>query len=200
MKNRVVEILVLDDDPDTCDVLKHYLSKEGFRVEVAHTPARGLDLLEKQSFHILILDLRMPQMDGIAVLDKIREKDRDLAVIVLTGYPSVETAVAALKGGVSDYVQKPIDKDRLVEVVRNVVRQKGLLQSPEEKLLAAVGAKVRNLRKEQDLTLKQVARRTGLSVSLLSQIERAESAASVASLFKIASALNSSLGELFSGF
>lgn len=200
MKNRVVEILVLDDDPDTCEVLKHYLGKEGFRVEVANSPTRGLDLLEHQSFHILILDLRMPQMDGIQVLEKIREKDRDLAVIVLTGYPSVETAVASLKGGVADYVQKPIDKDRLVEVVRNVVRQKGLMQTPEEKLLAAVGAKVRSLRKEQDLTLKQVARRTGLSVSLLSQIERAESAASVASLFKIASALNSTLGDLFSGF
>ncbi len=200
MKNRVVEILVLDDDPDTCEVLKHYLDKEGFRVEVANSPARGLDLLERQSFHILILDLRMPQMDGIQVLEKVREKDRDLAVIVLTGYPSVETAVASLKGGVADYVQKPIDKDRLIEVVRNVVRQKGLMQTPEEKLLAAVGAKVRSLRKEQDLTLKQVARRTGLSVSLLSQIERAESAASVASLFKISSALNSSLEDLFSGF
>jgi transcriptional regulator with XRE-family HTH domain len=75
-----------------------------------------------------------------------------------------------------------------------------LLRDPEEDLLATVGSRLRAHRQSQELTLKQVARRTGLSVSLLSQIERAESAASVASLFKIASALNSSLACLFEGF
>jgi len=200
MKNRVVEILVLDDDPDTGEVLKHYLSKEGFKVEVVCSPSAGLKLIAKQQFHVVILDLRMPEMNGIEVLNAIREKDRDLAVIVLTGYPSVESAVASLKGGVSDYVEKPIDRDHLIEVVRNVVRQKGLLQMPEERLLQAVGVKVRARRKTLNLTLKQVARRTGLSVSLLSQIERAESAASVASLFKISTALGTNLQALFEGF
>jgi DNA-binding response OmpR family regulator len=200
MKSRAVEILVLDDDPDTGEVLRHYLGKEGFKVDVITSPRAGLEQVAKQQYHILILDMRMPEMNGIEVLNAIRERDKDLAVIVLTGYPSVETAVASLKGGVADYVEKPIDPVKLVASVREVIRSKGLLQSPEDRLLTAVGAKVRQKRKEQDLTLKQVARRTGLSVSLLSQIERAESAASVSSLYKIASALGSSLEDLFGGF
>jgi DNA-binding NtrC family response regulator len=112
----------------------------------------------------------------------------------------VETAVASLKGGVYDYVEKPIDNKKLYDAVQNVVRDKGLLRNPEEGLLISVGAKVRQERKEQDLTLKQVARRTGLSVSLLSQIERAESAASVSSLYKISSALGTSMRSLFDDY
>jgi len=200
MKNRAIEILVLDDDPDTTEILAHLLSGQGYRVEVAASPKQGMEKLTSHQFHILILDLRLPGMDGIDVLKKIREKDRDLAVIVLTGYPSVESAVASLKGGVSDYVEKPIDSAKLLGAVRAVVEEKGLMRNPEEGLLQSVGAKVRAERKSQELTLKQVARRTGLSVSLLSQIERAESAASVASLYKIASALGTSLERLFSGF
>lgn len=200
MKNRAIEILVLDDDPDTTEILEHLLGKQGFRVEVASSPKQGMEKLNSHQFHILILDLRLPGMDGIEVLRKIREKDRDLAVVVLTGYPSVESAVASLKGGVSDYVEKPIDAAKLLGAVQAVIDEKGLMRNPEEGLLQSVGAKVRAERKGQELTLKQVARRTGLSVSLLSQIERAESAASVASLYKIASALGTSLEQLFEGF
>jgi DNA-binding NtrC family response regulator len=200
MKSRAVEILVLDDDPDTTEILQHLLDREGYKVEVASSPQAGIERLASHQFHILVLDLRLPGMDGIEVLRKIRERDRDLAVVVLTGYPSVETAVASLKGGVSDYVEKPINAEKLLASVRAVVEEKGLLRNPEEGLLQSVGAKVRAERKAQELTLKQVARRTGLSVSLLSQIERAESAASVASLYKIASALGTSLEKLFEGF
>ncbi|MBW2700184.1 MAG: response regulator [Deltaproteobacteria bacterium] len=200
MRNRAVEILVLDDDSDTLEILSHMLSTDDKHVETTTSPIQAMDLLARKSFHILLLDLKMPDMNGIEVLQRIREKDRDLAVIVLTAYPSVETAVASLKGGVSDYVEKPIDKDKLLDAVRSVIRSKGLLRDPEESLLASVGAKIRVKRKNQELTLKQVARRTGLSVSLLSQIERAESAASVSSLYKIASALGSSLEELFEGY
>ncbi len=200
MRSRAIKILVLDDEPDTVKVLKQLLSREGYKVETAVTPEAGLELLASHQFHVLILDLRLPGMDGIEVLKRVREKDRDLAVIILTGYPSVETAVASLKGGVSDYVEKPVDSAKLLCAVRAVIQEKGLMRGPADGLLKSVGAKVRVERKSQGLTLKQVARRTGLSVSLLSQIERAESAASVASLYKISSALRISLRELFEDF
>jgi DNA-binding NtrC family response regulator len=200
MKTAAVKVLVLDDDPDTGEVVRFILEKEGFDVKIVTSPKEGIALLENQQFHILILDLRMPEMSGIEVLEKIRYKDKDLAVVILTGYPSVETAVASLRGGVSDYVEKPIDREKLTEVVKRVAREKGLMQAPEESLLATIGARVRAERQRQELTLKQVARRTGLSVSLLSQIERSESAASVASLYKIASALSSPLQSFFDGY
>lgn len=200
MKSRAVEILVIDDDPEHIEIIEHILGRRGYRVTAATTAERGLALVANGNFHVLVLDMRLPDRDGIEVLGQIRSRDGDLAVIVLTGYPSVETAVASLKGGVSDYVEKPIDPERLLAAVAKVVEQKGLLRDPEQGLLYSVGTKVRAERKAQGLTLKQVARRTGLSVSLLSQIERAESSASVASLYKIASALGTSLEKIFAGF
>jgi len=200
MKTRAVKLLIIDDDPDTGEVFRYFLAKEGYQAEVMTSAREGLELLRNRQFHILILDLKMPDMDGIDLLNKLREKDKDLAVIVVTGYPSVETAVASLKGGVSDYVEKPVEMRKLLRAVEKVVREKGLLRNPEESLLVSIGARIRSGRKAQSLTLKEVARRTGLSVSLLSQIERAESAASVASLFKISSALKTNLESLFEDY
>ncbi len=200
MKTRAVRLLIIDDDPDTGEVFRYFLAKEGYQAEVMTSAREGLELLRNRQFHILILDLKMPDMDGIDLLNKLREKDKDLAVIVVTGYPSVETAVASLKGGVSDYVEKPVEMRKLLRAVEKVVREKGLLRNPEESLLVSIGARIRSGRKAQSLTLKEVARRTGLSVSLLSQIERAESAASVASLFKISSALKTNLESLFEDY
>jgi len=200
MRTNSVKILVVDDDPDTGEVMRFLLAKEGFLVEMTTSPRAALDMLRENQFHILILDLVMPEMSGIEVLERVRQSDKDLAVIVVTGYPSVETAVASLKGGVCDYVSKPVEKEKLIGAVKAVVDDKGLLRNPDEKLLVTVGARIRTCRKDQDLTLKQVARRTGLSVSLLSQIERAESAASVASLYRITSALQTDMQSIFEGF
>ena len=199
MRDRTIQILVLDDDSDTAEIVRHLLSSKGYKVKTASTSEQGLTMLGQSTFHVLILDLRLPEVDGIELLKQIRQRDKDLAIIVLTAYPSVESAVASLKGGVSDYVQKPIDSQKLLDSIESVVREKGLLSNPEEGLLRKIGAKVRKERKDQRLTLKQVARRTGLSVSLISQIERAESAASVASLYKIASALGTKLEKIFEG-
>jgi ribosome-binding protein aMBF1 (putative translation factor) len=109
----------------------------------------------------------------------------------------VETAVASLKAQASDYVKKPIDPPTFLAAVQQALARKGLSKDPEADLHRAIGQTIRDARKLQDLTLKQLARRTGLSVSLLSQIERAESSASISSLYKIASALKLRMAELF---
>jgi two-component system OmpR family response regulator len=96
-----------------------------------------------------------------------------------------------------DYIKKPFNVDEFREVIGRVMRKKGLARTPEEQLHKVIGDTIRNLRKDKDLTLKQMARRTGLSVSLLSQIERAESSASISSLYKIAVALESRIQNLF---
>ena len=151
-------------------------------------------------YHMVVLDLMMPGMDGVEVLQRIRKVDSDVAVVIFTGYPSLETAVQSMKLDAVDYLKKPFDPDEFREVVSRVMRKKGLLRSPEENLHRVIGETVRNLRKEANLTLKQMARRTGLSVSLLSQIERAESSASISSLYKIASALDVRIQDLFGDY
>ena len=95
---------------------------------------------------------------------------------------------------------KPFNVDDFRVVLDRVMKKKGLARSPEEELHKVIGDTIGTLRKEKDLTLKQMAHRTGLSVSLLSQIERAESSASISSLYKIAVALQAKVGDLFGTF
>jgi len=194
-----IRILVVDDEQDNCDYLKLILTKEGYEVVALTDPTQTVDTLRGEEFHLVVLDMMMPQMSGTEVLEQIRKIDSDLAVIVATAYPTVDTAVASLKAEASDYVRKPLEPDAFMATVRNALAKKGLSKDPEADLHRAIGRTIREARKSQELTLKQLARRTGLSVSLLSQIERAESSASISSLYKIASALRLRMAELFGG-
>lgn len=159
-----------------------------------------MEMLRKGEFHICILDLMMPKLSGIDLLAEIRKADDDLAIIILTGYPSVETATTSIQHNVSAYLRKPISIEECRSVIARIARQKGLELREADELHKAIGRNIRHLRKKLGLTLKQMARRTKLSVSLLSQIERAESSASVSSLFKIAAALDVRITTLLSGF
>jgi DNA-binding NtrC family response regulator len=192
-----MRVLVVDDDREICDYMETFLAKDGMEVKTLSDPEKVADEVKNGGYHMVVLDLMMPKVDGVEVLQRIRKVDSDVAVVIFTGYPSLETAVQSMKLDAVDYLKKPFDPDDFREVVNRVMRKKGLMRSPEENLHRVIGETVRNLRKEANLTLKQMARRTGLSVSLLSQIERAESSASISSLYKIASALDVRIQDLF---
>ena len=194
---RSIRILIIDDDKDICEYMQILLSQTGYDVQTRTEPIKALELLKEEEFHVVILDIMMPDISGMELLEQIRSFDSDIAIIIFTGYPSVDTAVTSMKYNVSDYIKKPFDVTEFTQTLEQILREKGLLTDPEEQLLATIGQNLRRLRKERSLTLKQVSRRTGLSVSLLSQIERAESSASVSSLFKLARALDVKLTELF---
>ena len=194
-----IRILVVDDEQDNADFLKLILSKEGYEVTTVTDPTQVSSILKESDYHLVLLDMMMPQMNGTQVLEEIRSFDSDIAVIVATAFPTVDTAVASLKAQVSDYVRKPVEPAALSEAVKAALAKKGLSTDPEADLHRAIGRVIREARKTQELTLKQLARRTGLSVSLLSQIERAESSASISSLYKIASALRLKMADLFGG-
>jgi len=196
-----IGVLIVDDDQDVCVHMQRLLlENNGINAATLNDPTKTLDKLREGTYHIIILDLVMPGMHGIDLLNQVRRYDDDIAIVVVTGYPTVETAVQSLKHSVSDYIRKPFDAEEFHTTIEAILRKKGLLSNPEEELHATIGKSIRQLRKEHGLTLKQMSRRTGLSVSLLSQIERAESSASVSSLFKIATALDSKLTSLFGSF
>jgi two-component system OmpR family response regulator len=195
-----VGILIIDDDKEICDYMETFLTRDGFYVKTLTMPQAALEEVRSGRYHLVILDLMMPKMDGIELLGQIRKVDTDIAVIIFTGYPSLETAVASLKLDVVDYIKKPFNPDEFKEVIDRVLKRKGLARNPEEQLHKVIGATIRSLRKDKGLTLKQMARRTSLSVSLLSQIERAESSASISSLYKIAVALDTRITQLFGSF
>jgi two-component system, OmpR family, response regulator len=195
-----LRILIVDDDQAICDYVTTLLEKDGYLVTALTNPLEVEGYLRKEDYHLLILDLMMPTMDGIELLTSIRKFDSDLAVILFTGFPNLETAVAGMQLDAIDYLKKPFQVDELRDVVAKAMKKKGLSRTPEEQLHRTIGDAIRNLRKDRSLTLKQMSKRTGLSVSLLSQIERAESSASIPSLYKIAVALDSRLRDLFGNF
>jgi DNA-binding NtrC family response regulator len=192
-----VKILIVDDDRAICEYMQTLIEHEGYAVKTMSDPTMIEDEVKNGGYHLIVLDLMMPKLDGIEALKKIRKIDSDVAVVIFTGYPNLETAVAAMKLDAVDYLKKPFVKDDFLEVLDRVMRKKGLARTPEEKLHKVIGDTIRNLRKEKDLTLKQMSRRTNLSVSLLSQIERAESSASISSLYKIATAHESRIQDQF---
>ncbi len=195
-----VKILIVDDDKAICDYMQTLLEKDGYQVQTINEPTQVEEEVRQGHYHLIILDLMMPNMDGIELLGRIRKIDSDVAVVIFTGYPNLETAVASMKLDAVDYVKKPFNVDEFREVLSRVMRKKGLSRTPEEQLHKVIGESIRSLRKDKDLTLKQMSRRTGLSVSLLSQIERAESSASLSSLYKIAAALDVRVQSLFGEF
>jgi DNA-binding NtrC family response regulator len=192
-----LSILVVDDDQDVREYLRDFLSSEGYGVSVVEDSTQVVDELKRGDYHVVVLDLMMPKLSGIDLLARIREVDDDVAIIILTGFPSLETAASSIEHDVSAYIRKPFAVKDFREAIQRIAKKKGLLLSREDELHATIGRTIRELRKSRGLTLKQLARRTELSVSLLSQLERAESSASVSSLFKVATALDVRITELF---
>jgi DNA-binding NtrC family response regulator len=195
-----IRILVVDDDAGICDLLETVLKRDGYEVKTLSDPTAVENEIRAGKYHLVLLDLMMPRQDGIETLKKLRKVDRDLAVVIITGFPSLDTAVESMKLDALDYLRKPFTVEEMRNVVSHVLKKKGLSRTPEEQLHRVIGETIRNLRKDRSLTLKQMAKRTGLSVSLLSQIERAESSASISSLYKIAVALDARIQDLFGEF
>lgn len=197
---REIKILIVDDDTDICEYMEILLTQAGYSVDTLTDSTRALEQVKSTDYHVVVLDIMMPEIDGMEVLEELRRYDDDIAVIIFTGNPSVETAVQSMKYNVADYIKKPFEVDEFTQSLDKILRDRGLVIEAEDRLLATIGQNIRDVRKSKSLTLKQMARRTGLSVSLLSQIERAESSASVSSLFKIARALDCRLTDLFGDF
>ena len=195
-----MKILIVDDDRAICDYMQTLLERDGYQVKTTSDPTGVTPELKKNDYHLVILDLMMPKRDGIEVLREIRKQDKDIAVVIFTGYPNLDTAVASMKLDAVDYIKKPFNVDEFRAVIARVMRKKGLSLTPEEELHKVIGDTIRTYRKEQNLTLKQMARRTGLSVSLLSQIERAETSASISSLYKISVGLGVKIRDLFGNY
>ena len=195
-----LNILVVDDDKDVCEYLEDFLTSDGYTVSCVNDPTEALEAMRQAEYHVCILDLMMPKLSGIDLLGQIRHADDDIAVIILTGYPSLESATASIEHEVSAYIRKPFSIDEFRDAIGRIAKKKGLVLRREDELHMTIGRNIRELRKSRGLTLKQMSRRTKLSVSLLSQIERAESSASVSSLFKVATALDVRLVELFGEF
>jgi DNA-binding NtrC family response regulator len=119
-------ILIVDDELSVRSSLEEWFKEDGFLVETAEDGQAALRAMDRGPYDIVLLDLKMPGMDGISVQKRVREIDPEATIIILTAYASVQTAVEALKLGAFDYVTKPVDPDDLSNLVRNALRTRAL--------------------------------------------------------------------------
>ncbi|MBU0712797.1 response regulator [bacterium] len=109
-KNR---ILIVDDEPNVCQFLSEYLEYKGFETQISQSGKEALKYLETDTFDAILLDLIMPEMNGLEVLEKIRQMKIMIPVIIVTGVKDKNVADDAIKLGAADFIPKPIDLDRL---------------------------------------------------------------------------------------
>jgi len=127
MNNRT-SILIVDDEKIVRESLTKWFLEDGFHVGAAENAPAAIRQIQGQRWDIILLDIKMPGMDGMELQQRVREIDPLAAVIFITAHASVDTAVQALKAGAFDYVTKPVDPDYLSHVIRNAIKQRALMQ------------------------------------------------------------------------
>ncbi len=192
-----LRVLVVDVDETARSNLADRLVGAGHQAKRFGDPTRAVEEIKNGRYQLVLLDLGKPVDEGVQLLQRIRAADSDMCVIAMTERPSVVSAVATMKLGAIDYLIKPFEFEELRPVVDEAIRRKGLRVDVEQQLNATLGGRVRERRLERGLTLKQLANRTGLSVSLISQIELGRSAASMSTVHKLATALSVKMTYFF---
>ncbi|MCK4461638.1 MAG: response regulator [candidate division Zixibacteria bacterium] len=112
-------ILVVDDELLIRDLLYDFFQDQGWDITVAESGEKALEILQKKKVDVLLTDLRMPVMDGMALTGRVRKSFPDIPVVIMTGYPSVESAVSALRNKVADYITKPFNVNELYKRVES---------------------------------------------------------------------------------
>jgi DNA-binding NtrC family response regulator len=122
------KILVIDDERAIRNSLKEILEFEKHEVEVAEDGETGLEIFQKGGFDVVLCDIKMPQMDGIEVLDKMQELATETPVIMISGHGNIDTAVEAIKKGAFDFIEKPLDLNRILITIRNATDKTTLIK------------------------------------------------------------------------
>ncbi len=126
MEAQDIGILIVDDELSVRNSLYKWFKEDGYRVETAADAKEALKKLEENPWDIILLDIKMPGMNGLELQERIREIDPTIVVIMITAYASVDTAVQALKAGAFDYITKPFDPDDLEHLIRNAIEKRQL--------------------------------------------------------------------------
>jgi DNA-binding NtrC family response regulator len=147
-----ISILIVDDEESVRDSLYSWFIEDGYHVESAENAKKALQMLETDNFDIILADIKMPGMDGLEMLRRIKLLKSDSIVIVMTAFATVDTAVQALKDGAFDYVTKPFDPDDLSHLIRNASKQISLIEENEN-----LKKKVVSLENVEDLIGKSEA-------------------------------------------
>ncbi len=193
----LVDIAVLDDDVDFLNYIEDLLRDEGsYTVRTFASAEELFTSAENQVPDIVLLDMKMGAASGEEVLEDLLARWPELCIIVITGYPSLESMRATFKLRVFDYLAKPFSLSQLRQALQNAIEQFSLGRTPQDRLRERLGHRIKLLRVERDWSLKDLAAATKLSVSQISSIERGANLPSIESLLAICRAFSRKPSEI----
>ncbi len=128
-----MKILIIDDERSIRNSLKEILADEGYDVDVAENGVQGCEMVDKEKYSVIFCDIKMPEMDGMEVLDKFAAMGIDAAVVMISGHGDIDTAVECIKKGAFDFIQKPLDLNRILITIKNATEKVSLVK--ETKIL-----------------------------------------------------------------
>jgi len=142
-------ILVIDDDENIRKVLETILEDEGYVVETAETAKKGIEESENSFYNLALIDVRLPDMEGIELLSKLRSTKPKMRKIIVTGYPTLQNAVAAVNKGADAYVMKPFEVDKILQTIREQLKkQEEEKRFSEEKVAEFIETRIKALETE----------------------------------------------------
>ena len=177
-------ILIIDDDQKYLKPLEDLLKKENYRVSTAINITDALHKAANEIFDIIFLEMTLPDVKGVQGLLDLRRISPHSRIIVMTGAPSVETAISTMKNGAVDYLTKPLKNEDFLQVVRNNIHI-----DLKDDILTKLGEKIKSIRKGKGIKIKQLSSRSGLTESSISMIENGKISPSITTINKIAVAL-----------
>jgi len=121
--NQQPSILVVDDELLIRDLLYDFFSEQGWNISIAENGEKALEILNSKKVDLVLTDLKMPNMDGLDLTTQVKESFPDLPVVIMTGYPSVDSAVSALHNNVADYIIKPFNINQLYKTIEKKIKQ-----------------------------------------------------------------------------
>jgi len=117
-----IKILVIDDEMVICSGCRMILSDQGHTVDICKTCKEGLDAIRRKNYHLVLLDLKLPDADGMEILKTVRAEKSEIYTIVMTGYATIKNAVSAMRLGAFDYLPKPFTDEELVASVERAIK------------------------------------------------------------------------------
>ena len=170
MNGKGIGILVVDDDLIVRESFAGWFREDGYRVDSAEDAIATLRKLQEQNWNIILLDIMMPGMDGIELLERIREANKNITVIIITAYASVESAVKALKIGAYDYITKPINPDDLDLLIKKALKEQEIECAKTSLKQGEYQPQRRRLSDVERYHIEQILRETGWNMDRSAQI------------------------------
>ncbi len=149
-------ILIIDDDENIRKVVQAILEDEGYLVEAADTGEKGIEKSRRKFFNMALIDVRLPDIEGIELLTRLKDTIPRMRKIIITGYPTLQNAVAAVNKGADAYIMKPFDVEKVLDTIENQLKEQASEKRfSQDKVAEFIEARVRELDVEKNVVQKR---------------------------------------------